>query len=288
MIFFVKLLQFCFRIIFFAPVAVALNIMYAAAWLIQALARLTRLRSTVINNIAQVIPESPAALLADKLISNTSYSIFEILCVPFFKRKHYQAIIEWQGLENLTQALKEHKGVIILTMHTGNYELTHAALSNLGYPMNIVLRATNEPIFEIINRSRSSEGARLINVLDSDMYKESLKVLDKNELIYLLADTGALESRHETIDFLGKKVPAATGWLTLAQRSGCAVIPTLAKKSGRRNTITLHKPIKVTKENREEAMRKILGTFEAFIKANPEQWAMFLNAFETKRMIGGK
>ena len=104
----------------------------------------------------------------------------------------------------------------------------------------------------------------------------------------MLADTGALESRHEYVQFLGKKVPVATGWLTMALRSSCAVVPTLAKKDGKRNSIILYEPLKVTKENRETIKQKAIKIFEDFIKQNPEQWGMFLNEFETKRMVEGK
>ena len=87
MIAFLKFLQFCFRIIFYAPAGIALSFMYAAAWLTQAIARKTRLRKTVIQNIKTILPQSEAGRIADKLIENTAYSIFEILCVPFFKKK---------------------------------------------------------------------------------------------------------------------------------------------------------------------------------------------------------
>ena len=120
------------------------------------------------------------------------------------------------------------------------------------------------------------------------MFKASTKALEQSELVYLLADTGALESRHEKIEFLGKKVPVATGWLTLAQRTGCPVIPTLSKKDGKNNTIILHQALRVTKDNREQTLKQALKVFEDFIRQNPEQWAMFLNEYETQRMVKGK
>ncbi|MFH1683401.1 MAG: lysophospholipid acyltransferase family protein [Candidatus Margulisiibacteriota bacterium] len=288
MIIFLKFLQFCFRIIFFAPAIVSLFFMHIVAWITQAIAKITPLKKLVILNIKLVFPECNANQAANALIANTSYAILEMLCVPFFKRKHYNSIIKWIGLENLAKALSGKKGAIILTMHAGNYELTHAALTNLGYPMNIILRATEDPIFGIINRSRGASGAKLINILEEDTYKESLKSLAKNELVYLLADTGALESRHEYVQFLGKKVPVATGWLTMAIRSGCSVVPTLAKKSGIRNVISLSEPLTVTKDNREDIKQKVIKLFEDFIKNNPEQWGMFLNDYETKRMVEGR
>lgn len=288
MIVLLKSIQFLLRIIFFLPAGLALSIMNAFAWLTQIITNRTRLKKTVAENIKMLLPQSKIDLLAERLIKNMSQTLFEVLSIPFFRKKHFQRIIKWQGEHHIEHALKEGKGVIILTIHAGNYELIPTALASEGYNINTILRATDDPIFELINKSRSSGGVNLINIIKENMYKESLQVLAKNKLIFLLADTGALESRHEYITFLGKKVPAATGWLTLAQRSECLVIPVLAAKEKRRNIFTFFEPLKVTRETRQEIKQKVTKIFEDYIKKNPEQWGLFLNAYETGRMVKGK
>ena len=285
MIILIKFLQLIFRIIFYGPANVALRIMHSAGWLLQTIAKKTRFKRTVIKNIKMVLPQSPANQIANKLIENTSYSIFEMLCVPFFKKEHFKKVVSWQGDHRINESLAKGCGVIILTMHAGNYELIPMTLAKRGYKITTVLRATKDPLFTVVNRSRSAGGVKLINVLDEDMYKEALKVLNKNQMLFLLADTGALDSRHIFIDFLGKKVPAATGWLTLAQRSDAVVIPTLCKKEGTKNTIVMLEPIRVTKETREQATQEAAKSFEAYIEHNPEQWAIFLNSLEIQRMV---
>ncbi|MBU1026596.1 MAG: lysophospholipid acyltransferase family protein, partial [Candidatus Margulisbacteria bacterium] len=230
------------------------------------------------------LPESNANKTADNLIKNTSYSLLEVLCIPFWRKKHFAKIISWQGLENI----KPNKGAIILSIHAGNYEITPTTLANKGYKINTVLRATEDPVFEIINKSRAKGRVKLINILEDDMYKESIKAIEQNELVFLLADTGALESRHEMVDFLGHKVAAATGWLTLARRTGCPVIPAIAKRDGKKVIMTFYPALEVTKETRERAKKNALEIFENFIKQNPDQWAMFLNEYETRRMVEGK
>lgn len=261
----------------------ALTIMYCFAWFIQLITRLSRYKKTVAKNISLVLPESNANKTADNLIKNTSYSLLEVLCIPFWRKKHFAKIIIWQGLENI----KPDKGAIILTIHAGNYEIMPTALAYKGFKMNTVLRATDDPVFKIINKSRATGRVKLINILEDDMYKESIKAVEQNELVFLLADTGALESRHEMVDFLGRKVAAATGWLTLAQRTGCPVIPAIAVRAGKKIVMTFYPALEVTKETRESAKQTALEIFEGFVKQNPDQWAMFLNEFETKRMIEG-
>lgn len=288
MIALLKFLQFCFRIIFYAPAGMALSCMYAAGWLTQAIAKKTRLRKTVLDNVKMVISKGNIEWIADRLIENVSYSIFELLCLPFFKKEHFQRIFKFEGLTYLEQALKEEKGAILLTMHAGNYEVVPAALANLGHKVNSVLRATEEPIFEFLNYCRSHAGVKIVNVAEQDMYKETLNILNRNEIVGTLADTGALESRHVFYKFLGREVPVATGWLTLAQRSAAPVVPVLTRKEGRHNIIILYEPFKITKDNREAGMQKAAKVFEDFIQQNPEQWLIFLNSYETRRMVEGK
>ncbi|MBN2058544.1 MAG: hypothetical protein JW782_07095 [Candidatus Saganbacteria bacterium] len=284
MVILIKLLQFILRLVFFLPAGWALNVMYGLAWLTRLALSPFAPRKQIAANFRLVLPDVPAEELTEKLLTNTVYAVFEVLCQPFLKAQHFKRLISWQGLEQIKPALDKGRGAILLTMHAGNYELPQAALASLGYPMTAILRTTNEPIFEIINSSRAAQGTQLINILEADMYKSSLKALNENRLVYLLADTGALESRHETISFLGKTVPAATGWLTLAQRSGCSVIPVLAKKDGRSNIVTVFPAREVTKDNRDEAKNDILAAFESVIRQQPEQWGIFLNAYEVERM----
>ena len=288
MIILLRSLQFCLRIIFYAPAGSALAAMRFFGWVTQAIAKRTRLRKTVAQNVKMVFPERNAQRIADGLIENVSYSIFELLCLPFFKDRHFKSIFRFEGQPFLDQALREGKGAILLTMHAGNYEVVPAALANLGYRVNSVLRASQDPIFEFLNYCRSKGGVNIINVAEQDMYRETLNVLRKNEIVGTLADTGALESRHVLYKFLDREVPVATYWLTLAQRSGSAVVLILTRKQGKINFIRLYEPFKVTKENRDEVMQKAASVFESFIRQYPEQWGIFLNSYETKRMAQGK
>ncbi|NQT30220.1 MAG: lysophospholipid acyltransferase family protein [Candidatus Saganbacteria bacterium] len=280
-----RLLQLFFRVIFFLPARLALSIMYFCAATLAAIAKKTKFRKTVVNNVAMVLPEANAEQVADNLISNISCTIFEVLCAPFFKRKHFDLTFKIQGKDILDKAISENQGAIILTMHIGNYETIANALANLDYKMDVILKATEDPIFKIINRSRASGGIKLINVVEEDMFKKAIEALRQGEIIAVLADTGALDSRHEFMNFLGKKVPVAVGWITLAQRAKCPVLPCLIRREGRLNIATCFDAIQIRPSNRAEAMQKIGKYFEDFIIKYPEEWGMFLNSYETKRML---
>src|SRR3989339_264009 len=209
MIIFAKGLQFLYFIFFrLFQSGFALFTMYAFAWLCHLLIRNLPIKKLIARNYTLVFPQLPshrATQLANNLIKNTCYSILEIICIPFFNKKHYDLVFKIEGQENLDKGLGQGKGVILLTLHAGNYESAGNALAMQGYKINGILKVTDDPLFEIINKSRQVGGAKLINVLEQDMYKATLKVLADNEIVYIAADTGALDSRHEDFEFLGQK-----------------------------------------------------------------------------------
>lgn len=197
-------------------------------------------------------------------------------------------ICKVSGVENIDLALSKRNGAIVISMHTGNYELIPIVLRHLGYSVSSIMKAPPEPLYKFLEPIRSYKGTKLINVLEVDMYRETLKALGRNRLVCLGIDTGALEGRHEMFSFLGHRVPVATGWLTLAQRSESAIIPVAVKREGKQVILNFAEPLTVYQDNREEIMRRIGQFYENFIKNHPEQWLMFLNQYETKRMVEGK
>jgi lauroyl/myristoyl acyltransferase len=283
-----KFLRFLFSFVYKLPTPGALYLTRLAGGVTCQIARLTPVRGATAKNIRRVFPELNGELLADRLLRNVGLAIFELLAVPFFKPAHFEQLCRIEGRANLDQALAKRQGVLFLLMHTGNYELTPALLSSLGYRFNSVLKATDDPLFALLNQSRGYKGGKLINVLEVDMYHESMKALGHNEIVALLIDTGALEGRNEKISFLGRQVPVATGWLTLAERSGATVLPAYSKREGDKVVLHIGEPLHVYRDNRAEVKKMVGQFYEAFIQAHPEQWAIFLNTHEVNRMLEGK
>jgi KDO2-lipid IV(A) lauroyltransferase len=288
MIVFAYILQAILRPTFWLPAGFAVACLRFFARLIQVIVKISPLRREIEANIKLVLPGAPARQIANKLIDNYSYSIMEVLCIPFFKKKHFARCFKAEKTENIKKGLAAGRGAIILTIHAGNFELAPINIKNAGFSIIGVMRATDDPIFEFIQSCRIVQDIPMVNVDNQDMFKAAVKALSENKLVYLFADTGALESRNETISLFGHNVPVATGWITLAQRSNCAVIPILSRRENKVNIYSFAEPIFVAKDNRAEVIQKVGAIFEQYIKEHPDQWAMFFNSYETKRMLEGK
>jgi lauroyl/myristoyl acyltransferase len=118
------------------------------------------------------------------------------------------------------------------------------------------------------------------------MYRECLKALARHRCVGILADTGAREGRHEMMPFLGHKVPIATGWTTLAERSEAPIVPIFSKREGGKVVYEIGEPQNIYRDNKAAVMEHIRKFYENMVKAHPDQWAIFLSEPEVKRMMG--
>jgi KDO2-lipid IV(A) lauroyltransferase len=287
MIYLLNCLRWLFRPVFWLPAPAAIYLMNQAGELTYQITRLTPIKKTTANNFRMVFPSADANLLADKLLRNVGHSIFEIICAPYFQKNHLDRITKIVGLENLDLALAKRKGAILLSMHSGNYELINVVLAARGYHMTAVMKSPpGDKLYQFLNRSRSAKGSRLINILDGNMYRECLQALAHDRCVGILVDTGALEGRYETMPFLGHQVPIATGWTTLAQRAEAPIVPIFSKREGGQVVLVIGEPLTLYRDNKAEVMESVRKFYEHMVKSHPDQWAIFLNEHEVKRMMG--
>jgi lauroyl/myristoyl acyltransferase len=287
MIYLLNCLRLLMRPVFRLPAPAAIYIMKLAGEATYRIARLTPFKKTVAANYKLVFPEADAGLLADKLLRNVSHAVFEIICAPYFGKNHFSRLAKVEGLDNLDLALANRRGAICLSMHTGNYELMTGVLAARGYHMTAVMKSPpGDRLYEFLNRSRRFKGTQLINILDSNMYRECLQALAHDRCVGILVDTGALEGRHEMMPFLGHQVPIATGWTTLAQRAEAPIVPFFSKREGGQMVMVAGEAHNIYGDNKAEVMETIRQFYEHMVKLHPDQWAIFLNEHEVKRMMG--
>jgi lauroyl/myristoyl acyltransferase len=62
----------------------------------------------------------------------------------------------------------------------------------------------------------------------------------------------------------------------------------LTVRQGNVNHIIIFEQDYVRRENRETIIQKFSRGFEKYVREHPDHWLMFLNEYETKRMVEGK
>lgn len=180
------------------------------------------------------------------------------------------------GKEHIDRVLEAGKGVIMLTLHLGNFELGSRRMALEGIPLLVLNRPLANPLLHAyINVSRERFGARLI---DRDQAaRPILKHLRANGMVAVLNDryarTGAVLA-----PLFGARAATAAGVATLALRAGATVLPCyIAPDGDERHTLHVLPPVDMPAtgdraRDIETSVAAHNAALEAIIRLHPEEW----------------
>jgi Kdo2-lipid IVA lauroyltransferase/acyltransferase len=182
------------------------------------------------------------------------------------------------GLENLKAALAKGKGVIALGAHIGNFVLVGARLGAEGFPFSTLFRLPQEArLKEIIYRYLPYFHQRIIPSRPKrSAVKNILGALKNNEVVFILGDN-LKKGKVETLLF-GQPVPSPRGPVSLAMRSGAALVPLYLVRNYQGGLQLVIEPEFLLHRNGNLAgditrsTQLIVGHLERLIRRFPDQW----------------
>ena len=270
------------------PRQTALNIGVRLADLVFLLSRRERARALEHLSTAFRAEKSPAEILrlSRYCFRNLGKGLMEVLQFPRLTSENLGKLVVFQGKQNIDNALKKGKGVIILTAHFGNWELLGASLALLGYGVNFIVRPVRSPRLEMmVNRSRESMGIKCISRGTS--IKEALKCLKRNEILGILSDIDTSVDG-VFVDFFGRPAFTPRGPASIALRTGAALIPAfIIRQKDDTHKIVIEKALELkTTGNQEEEVlintARFTKIIESYIRKYPEQWIWIHQRWKTK------
>ncbi|MEA3489900.1 MAG: lysophospholipid acyltransferase family protein [Candidatus Omnitrophota bacterium] len=209
--------------------------------------------------------------------------------------------IEISGLEYIEECLSEGKGVILVALHLGNWEMGGAVMPALKYPFNaIVLEHANPRINDFFKKRRSIHGVRGIPVRQrsvddpgsipvSVQIKECFRVLRNKELLVIVGDKD-YTSTGIHVDFFGKKALMPKGPAAFSLKTGAPIIMSaFVRKKDDRFMLCFEPPIRYSgtgdyENDLRELMKKYLGLFEKYIRKYPDQWYAFKKIWDQQKI----
>ena len=177
----------------------------------------------------------------------------------------------------IEEALRKNRGVILVTVHTGNWELAALYLSQAGYRMHVVAGVQmNRILTNAVKDAKQRLGIEVINPDRS--YRKLFKALDGNGVVALLLD-GDLFTGGAPVELFGKRVSMPRGAFQLSERSGAPVVGGYCRRlEDDLYSIHLEKILDPGTEDQigeEESMKRLYGRVEDYISRNSDQWCMF-------------
>ncbi len=185
------------------------------------------LRSAVSRG-AITLRSSPEAEIR-KNFRNLGKSFVEVLKIYYGLGDHIVDSVEVHGIENLRRASQKGAGVIMITGHCGNWELTALALSMKVTKMRIIARPVDNPYLNrLVERTRERYGNSVI--YKKGALKRILLSLKNNEVVGILMDQSVLSSEGVLADFLGKKDYTMKTPAVIARKTGSPVVPVFIRR----------------------------------------------------------
>jgi phosphatidylinositol dimannoside acyltransferase len=184
-------------------------------------------------------------------------------------------------LAELDGVLARGKGVVIASMHFGNWDLGASATAALGYPAAVVAESSGDPRLDaMVAGSRERMG---LTVLPMERLGPSiLRTLRRNGLVALLFDRPVQDGGVD-VTFFGERCRVPQGAARLALRTGATLVPmAFVRLHPRRPEVRMLADFSLVTERTgdEEAdirrlAQALFTSYERFIVRYPEQWYMF-------------
>ena len=247
---------------------------------------LKRRREIAVDNIAQALargrlePGTIPEKLAEASFEGLGRTLMECLRLyhrglPAFEGRY--RVIGGEGLkERLAQARLSGQGVIFLTAHTGNWELSAPVLTTvLDFKAGIVGRSQGFVADGVLRAIRSRGGSFVI--LKHEGAKVMLRHLRSGGVLGTLYDQADIVGPSgTTLEFMGRPAQTTLGPLKLALRTGAMVVPYFSRRDGDHHVFEIAEVLAPSPgEDRgwlaltAQKLNDLLGDF---IRRHPDQW----------------
>ena len=219
---------------------------------------------------------------------NLGKSLVETLHFPNMSKAYLAEHVEIVGLEHYLAAKAKGRGVLCLTGHVGNWEMSSHAQSAAGHPLSIVVRPLdNIYLNRKIERLRALHGNKLL-ARGQNGLKQILTALKANDMVGILMDQNTRRSKGIFVDFFGKPACTVPVIALVALRYHVPVISAFVVRTGfDTHKLMLGPEIEMertgdTQKDIETNTAKLNRVLEEIIRQYPDQWFWVHNRWKTQ------
>jgi KDO2-lipid IV(A) lauroyltransferase len=204
------------------------------------------------------------------------HSAAEFLRLATWSADKIAARITLDGFEQLRAAVRDGRGVVVVTAHFGNWDLLACLSAMLGIPLHVVTRElkggrTNSAWM----RARERRGVHLHPAAGS--IGALLAALRRGEVVAFVVDQHMPGRLGVGVPFFGRMASTIDAPAVLAARTGAPLLPAFLFREGfERHRLWVGPRIPPADGERRaatlETTARITKVVEDTIRAHPEQW----------------
>jgi KDO2-lipid IV(A) lauroyltransferase len=237
-------------------------------------------RRIVRRNLQFIHPEWSAdqfRSLSVRTFKHFGITILEMVQMYFFAPKEVLENVQVEGQEYLIEAYSGRKGVVLISAHLGNWEMSwHVGPCYFQQQITgVAKRLRNAWLDRVIHNLRTRFGNRII--YKKGALPDMMQTLRRGEMVGILMD---ISRRFENVEveFLGRRATATPAAALLALRCKCPVITAFCHRDSKGKLIVrIEPPVEIKRTNNlrtdlQTNTQLITDRVEQAVRKNPEQW----------------
>ncbi len=249
-----------------------------------------RHRNVVLENINIAYPNrfssTQAQIFTRKNLRFIAGFVFEIIWAYSKKRKELFKYFSVEGMENLENAIKKDKGVILLAGHMGNFELYVPAFAKAGIKPHVLYRKFDfQPLERLMCQMRQRYGIVLIPLRGAS--KKVAAVLKNKGIVGSMLDQNVDWYKGVFVNYFGKPACTNNGLAKLVLKTRAAVVPVFIIKGNNNYIVKFlpEVPLQVSGDpikDIETNTQNYVSAIESTVRQCPEQYFWVHNRWKTK------
>jgi len=244
-----------------------------------------RHRKALNANLAHVLQSNDARFVdsvARRSFRNFGKYVIDVVHFPSITREEVIRRLRFDQWEQLDEAANSGRGVIVATIHFGNWDFGAAALAASGYPISAIAETFRyHRMDNLMQGSRRKLGMRVIG--HDRMGPTVFKALRRGEILAMLVDVSSEEAGIR-VDFFGAPALVSPAAARIALRTNAWVVPAVVLRDPEDDVVIRpiidfglrdFTPTGDTQRDVHELTRQIMASLEKEIRAHPDQWFIF-------------
>ncbi len=244
-----------------------------------------RHRKALNANLAIVLNSSDAKYVdsvARRSFRNFGKYVVDFIHFPAVTRAEIKQRLKFDDWDELNAAAESDRGVVIATLHYGNWDLGAAALATFGFPINAIAETFRyQPMNDLVQGSRAKLGMKVIG--HDRVGPTVFRLLRNGEMLAMLVDVSSPESNVE-VEFFGAPAVVSSAPARIALRTNAWVVPAVVMR-GPKDDLELrpivdgslggYRPSGDDTKDIHDLTQLIMRSLEPIVRAHPEQWFVF-------------
>jgi KDO2-lipid IV(A) lauroyltransferase len=247
-------------------------------------------KEQVLENISLSFPEKSKEEV-NKIARNTYKTFTKVFVDMFFISKMPDSKIEKMLIydkEMIDKTLAKGKGLVLLSAHFGNWELSALAFAKRYTVALIVAKQSNDFVDMMLSSFRNKKGFNVIdfNRDDKISFRHIVKALRKNQVLAILGDQDA-GYQGIFLPFFGRLTSTPKGPAFFALRAGSPIITAFGVRQKDGSMKMRIEELAIPKTGDDEKNIEIINSIynkrlEEVIRENPDQWFWFHRRWNTR------